>query len=131
MIMSDIIISGKGISTIFSSGQRIAKVQQAKIELDKATNTKTMMEEYLTVEYYQARTDYLNALDKYTNEKMNLELSEKIMKNTSAKFKEGMASSMDFTQSQNQFLLTQSNYYTSIMELISAKIKMEKLINNL
>lgn len=116
---------------VFSSGQRTARVQQAKIELEKTINTREMMEQTLTVQFYQARADYLNALDKYSNEKMNLELSEKIMNNTSVKFKEGMASSMDFTQAQNQFLITQSNYYASIMELIAAKIKMEKLVNNL
>lgn len=116
---------------IFSSGQRNAKVQQAKIELEKTRNTRQMAEEGLLVQHIQARADYMNALDKYSNEKLNLELSQKILNNTSEKFTEGMVGSMDFTQAQNQYLMTQGNYYTSLMELLNAKIKLEKLLNNL
>lgn len=113
---------------IFSSGQRNAKVAQAKIELEKTKDMKFMASQGLMLEYNEAKTAYMTALDKYITEKDNMILSEKIYKKTTIKYKEGMVSSMDLTQVQNQHLQTQSNYFSASMELLNAKTKLEKIL---
>ena len=55
-------------------------------------------------------------------------LADKIYNKSVIKFKEGIIGSLELTMAQNQFLQAQSSYYTSIIELTTAKSKLEKLI---
>ncbi len=45
-------------------------------------------------------------------------------------FRNGTASSLEVTQAQNQMLSSQTNYYTSILELLQAKNNLDKALNN-
>ena len=78
-----------------------------------------------------ARFNYESALRQYKNEKNSLDLAKMILDRTSIKYKEGMASSFDLTQAQNQFLDSSANYTRSIIEMLSAKIALNKILNNL
>ncbi|MBN2348366.1 MAG: TolC family protein [Bacteroidales bacterium] len=116
---------------IFSSGSKSAKVGQARIELEKSQLQKTQEAERLTMEAMQARFDYQNALEKFNNEKANYELSERIFKNTSIKFKEGMVSSMDLTLANNQLIEAQLSYSQAILELLNNKVELDKAYSKL
>ncbi|MEA3445915.1 MAG: TolC family protein [Bacteroidota bacterium] len=115
---------------IFSSGQRLAKVSQAQIELDKISNNKRDLEKTLNIAFRQTKSQYITAFDNFGQEKKNMEVSEKIYNNTLAKYKEGMAGSLDLTQAQNQYLNSRSNYYNAMYELLSAKLSLEKLLGS-
>ncbi|MCF8331649.1 MAG: TolC family protein [Bacteroidales bacterium] len=115
---------------IFSSGSRLSKVQQAQIELEKTRNQKRQVEQSLKMNVQQARTNYLSALEKYHTQQSSLELSEKIYNRSLTRFKEGMISSTELTQNQNQMLNTQSAYYQAIFELLNSKNELDKAINN-
>lgn len=116
---------------IFSSGQRLATVNQAKIDLQKTQNIKLQIGETLTMAAEQARSDFKTAWEKYQIAYQNIQLSEKIYKKTLIKYREGMASSMDVTQANNQYLNTTSAYSTSIIEMLNAKTTLEKATSNL
>jgi outer membrane protein TolC len=116
---------------IFSSGERLAKVKQAKIELQKSENTMMQMTDMLIMEAEQARLQYQNAYEKYEIQKKNIELAQKIYERTSIKFREGMASSMDLNQANNQYLNNFSSYTGSISELLNANLRYKKALNNL
>lgn len=115
---------------IFSSGMRCAKTQQAKLELEKTSNLKNFVSQQLEIEVLQAKADLNTNYEKYLNEKDNLELAEKIYNQYLKKFKEGMASSMELTQSQNQYLSTQANYISSMITVLNSKNKLDKALNN-
>ena len=114
---------------IFSSGSRIVKLKQAKLGLFKAQNSKSMVEQGLLLDYEQSKTACLNAIDKFNTQKEAIQLSKKIYDRTLIKYKEGMSSSMDLTQAQNQFLTAQSNYFNAMLELLNANAKINKLLN--
>ena len=46
---------------IFASGQRYSKIQKAKIELDKARNTKEQVSDQLLIQEKQLRFNLMNA----------------------------------------------------------------------
>lgn len=115
---------------IFSSGQKISKVQQRRLEYEKAVNNKDDVTRGLTLEYANARNEVINAYDNYTNVKRNLELTNRIYQKTLIKYKEGLSSSMDLTQAQNQFLSAQAEYTNNIYSLLIAKNKLTKLTIN-
>jgi outer membrane protein len=116
---------------IFSSGQRIVKVQQRRLELEKITNTRNNVANGLQLQFVNARDEMASAYEKFLNEKKNIELTNRIYDKTLIKYKEGLSSSLDLTNAQNQYLTAQSNYYTAIYSLITAKNKLDKLNNNL
>jgi outer membrane protein len=115
---------------IASSGMRNSKVQQRKLELQKVTNTKDNLANGLQLQYINTRNELTTAFEKYQNDKRNIELTKRILDKSLIKFKEGLASSRDITEFLNQYLTAQSNMYTSMLSLISAKNKLDKLNNN-
>lgn len=116
---------------IFSSGQRNVKVQQRKLELEKIVNTKANVANGLNLEYNNALNDMTTAYENYLNNKKNIELTNRIYEKTLIKYKEGLSTSMDLTDAQNQYLKAQGDYYNAVYKLITVKNKLEKLNNNL
>jgi outer membrane protein TolC len=116
---------------IFSSFQRNAKVQQAKIDLEKSINNQTLLERNLKAQTQQLRFNFQNALDKYGVTMQNVDLSKRVFENTSKRYKEGMVSSMDLTQANTTYLQAESDKTTALFELIQTKIELEKILNEL
>lgn len=114
---------------IFSSFSRAAKTQQAKIELDKATRQLTETEQKLTVALQDARNDYQFAIDSYYISKNNLDLAERIESKENIKFFEGISSSFDLSNAQNQLYDRQRGYLESIQYLINSKVTLENALN--
>jgi len=122
------LIGVKATIPIFSSGARYARIKQAKMDLQKSINNRNETADMLKLQFYQSKSTLVSAKDKYESDKSNLDLSEKIYKRSLIKMQNGMISSIDLTQIQNQFLNSQSNYYQSIQNLITEKNKLEKLL---
>jgi outer membrane protein len=116
---------------IFQSGSRVATTSQARIELEKAQNTKEQEIQRIQMGVAQAVYDYRTSLEKYENEKINFKLSENIYSKTMEKYKQGVVSSLDLTTINNQYLQAQASYTSAIQELLSAKIKLDKAFNQL
>lgn len=116
---------------IFSSFQRNAQVQQAKIELKKARNNKELLKKNLKSQLTQAEYDYKNALEKTNTAKKNVQLSKSIFQNTAKKYKQGMATSIELTQTNDNYMQAQSDYFSALHELFNAKIELEKVLNEL
>ena len=114
---------------IFSSGQRLSIVSQKKMELEKAQNTRKLVSSSLAMQATQYQNDLKLKLEKYQNQKKSAELSDDIYQRTLEKYKQGMASSMDLMNSQNQYLTNLTNYYQSIYDVLGAKSKLEKMFN--
>ena len=83
------------------------------------------------MEFEQYKYDFANALEKYRSDKKNLELSEKVVRVTNTKYVEGLASSLELTQVNNQYLQALTNYTTSMVEVLNAKIKIDVLMNKI
>jgi outer membrane protein TolC len=115
---------------IASSGMRNSKVQQRTLELQKVINTKDNMANGIQLQYINTRNELTTAYEKYMNDKRNIELTKRIFDKSLIKFKEGLSSSRDITEFLNQYLTAQSNMYNSMLSLISAKNKLDKLNNN-
>ncbi len=116
---------------IFSSFQRNSTVQQAKIGYKKSQNDRKLLENSLTAQVEQLRYNYTNALEKYQVTTENTELSKKVFDHTTIKYKAGMVSSMDLTQSNNTYLQAETDKTNALLELLQSKIELEKILNEL
>lgn len=116
---------------LFSSGMRMAGTAQKRIAYEQAQNTREFAAEGLRVEFMQAQYDVANAYEKFQREKKNLELARKVIRNTGVKYQEGVASSLELTQVNDQYLQTLSSYTSAMVELLNAKVSLEILLNNI
>jgi len=131
-------ISGKWFATtfwglslnvpIFGGFGQSANLKIAGLQLEKAQLQQAQISEGLKLNEASARSAYTSALSLYINQKKNLALAEAIRKKTGIKFKEGLASSMELTQAENQFFSTQGAYVQSVFSLLNAKTELEKAL---
>jgi len=57
---------------------------------------------------------------------MARENAEKIYQKTEIKYREGISTSLELSQTYNQFLTAQIDYLTSILDLLNKKSELEK-----
>jgi outer membrane protein len=114
---------------IFSSGERMAAVSQKRFALEKAKNTREFVSKSIYMQASQFQNDVKLKMERYLNQKKSKELSDVIYQRTMEKYKQGVASSMDLMNSQNQYLTNLTSYYQGIYDLQVAKSKLEKLLN--
>ncbi len=114
---------------IFSSLQRSSRTQQAKISLDQAEIALDETSQKLKLQVDTAKNKYQFALDQYKISKENLVLAESIANKEQIKFFEGLSSSFNLTNAQNQLYRKQQEYIQSILEIIQTKVELENALN--
>lgn len=113
---------------LFTGLRRNAVTQKAKLDLEKATVSRMQTANQLTYQYEQARAEYEYAFDNYNTEKRNVELSKSIRDKMRVKYQEGIASSLDLTQSENQYFEVQRNFLNALQNLLNAKENLDAAI---
>jgi outer membrane protein TolC len=116
---------------IIAGGQRYAKIKKAQINLDKARTTKDMLTDQLLLQEKQLRYNLVNANLQYQSQLENIEVSKRIYASMENKFKQGMASSLELTQANSQYLESENNYITALMSLLQTKLALDRLLNNM
>ncbi len=116
---------------LFTSGQRVFKVQQAQIELDKAAADRRLAETTLQKDFLTAVAEMESALEKYENDAENRELAERILEKSKIKFNNGMTSSTELSQLESQYIQTHCAYIGSILQLLQADLKLKKAMGTL
>jgi Outer membrane protein len=115
---------------IFTSGMRNARVSEAKFDLAKSDLAKENAEQGLIMEFETAKSTYQTAYSNFITNKESMDLSHKVYDKTVIKYKEGVSSSFELTQNQNQFLTAESNYYNSVLALLNAKAKLDRILSS-
>jgi outer membrane protein TolC len=116
---------------IFASGQRYARISKAKINLEKAINTEAMVTDQLLMQEKELRFNLQSAWEQYGLQKENIEIASRVLKSFENKYNQGMASSLDLTQANNNYLTAQNNYLSALMNLLQTRVAFNKLMNNL
>ncbi len=116
---------------ILSSGMRNSQLSQARIQYETAQNNKSLLEEQLLLQERQLRFNLDNAIEQYLNRKTNVDVTYRIYKNYQFKYEQGVASSLDLTISNNNYLQAESDYLVSILSLLDAQLSLQKLLNTL
>lgn len=113
---------------IFSSGLRASRVKQARIEWEKAQWATWQVGQSLMMEVKEARASFNTALETYENQKENLALAQRILERTRIMQREGLSTSLELTQANEQFLNTQSNYLNAMFELLNAQNNLSRAL---
>ena len=111
---------------ILQSGSRLSKMSQARIELDKSEITAKEVEQSLLYQTQVAQSNYETNHETYVNQKENMALAKKIYDKTVLRYKEGVASSLELSQTQNQYLTAEGNYIKALLDLLTSKSELQK-----
>ena len=114
---------------IFSSFERRSKTRQAKFEYENSDLKLIEAKEQLNLQLASAKSDYKFSVEQYQATKQNLELAKRIERKQQIKFFEGVSSSFDLSQAQNQLYTQQQNYIQSMLEVIAKKAALENALN--
>ena len=122
---------GASISVpIITTGTRIAGIKSAKIAYEESVNSKRQAEDGLRVQYNQLCYDLASALETYDIQKRNMELTQRVFNNVAEKYRYGRASSLEVTTASTEIITAQSNYIQAVMNVVSAQLALEDLLNN-
>ncbi len=111
---------------IFDGFERKAKIQRDMLKLEQTKLQQIDLERAIDLEVQTARTQYLSAKQRLESQQKNIDLAEKIYKITQIKYREGVGSTIEITQAEQELYQTQANYTNALYELLKAKIALDK-----
>jgi outer membrane protein len=119
---------------VFSSGERRARVREAKLELQAVQNNKALLEEQLDIQYRQLQFNLSNAIENYETQEKNVQVSREVYLNLRRKYEQGMISSLELSTADSNYLQAESEYLTSMLEVLQSQNALNtlsgKIMNN-
>ena len=116
---------------IFDGLMKKGQVQQAKIDLDKLDVQKSEFERATDLQVANAKLQYINARKTLNNRRSSLDIVQSIYDKTMIKFNEGVGSSVEVTQAENQLYDAQGAYINALYELLVSKTDLEIALGNI
>lgn len=113
---------------IFDSGSRMAQVKQAKLEQQKAVNNANNFKNAAELQYRVALSTFTNALEEESNNKRSVELSQKIFNTNRIKYQNGVGSSFELEQSEQDLISNQLKSIQSTLNLLTSKADLDKAL---
>ena len=114
---------------ILSGGAKYHGIKRAEVELAQMNDNSKMIKEAAQLAFNNAKTSYLSATKSVENAKASLTLATRIFEKTNLKFKEGIGTSFELTQVNNQVLQAQGSYVQALLQLLNAKDQLQKALN--
>ena len=114
---------------IWSSGVRSAAVTEKKLAYQASQNDLLDTEDNLKLQDKQYRYNLVTAYENYEIQKRNITVTENVFTNISKKFEYGYSTSLDVTNASTNLINAQSNYISSVLEMVQAHIKLKDLLN--
>ena len=116
---------------IWNGGATKIQVDKAKIEMEKAKRNTDLLRDQLSLQNEQVKFDLQNAFDNYQTQMENVAVAKRVLASYQNKYRAGTISSLELTQANVNYLQAENNYISSIMDLMKARLAMDKLYNNL
>ncbi|MFB6258692.1 MAG: TolC family protein [Flavobacteriales bacterium] len=113
---------------IFNSGRKLFQAQKAKVDRLQAEVDRERVSQQLKKEYRDTRSRFVERYRSLENRKKALELSQGILQRTIQEHQEGMSSSLEVTQTKNQYLKDRRAYIRSLSELLQARNQLKEIL---
>jgi outer membrane protein len=116
---------------IFSGGQRTARVNQAKIDMETMKNTKAFMAEQLQIQEKQLQFNLKTANETYLNQVKNLDVAKRVYDNLKLKFEHGLISGLELVSADNNYVKAETDYISSVFQVLQATVELNKIYGKL
>ncbi len=116
---------------IISGGQRIYKIKNARLEVQKSANDLANLQNGINFEINQAKTNFLNGLQSLENQKRNMELSKEVLRISKVKYEQGVGSSLEVTAAETSLKESQNNYINALYESLINKVNLDRALGRI
>ena len=116
---------------IFDGGQKINRIRQANLSLQKTMNTIENFQRVIDLQLNAANVGFRNALSTLDTQERNVQLAERVYNSTKKKYEQGLGSSFELLQTQQDLESAEANYFQSLFDAVSAKISYTKALGKL
>ena len=107
---------------IFDGFARRARIENARLSLEKTNNNLQQAKESMDYDVSVARTKMKTAMLTVDNQKQNIQLAEQVYGSTKKKYEQGLGSNQEIYTAQTELKVAQNNYYSALYDAITAKI---------
>lgn len=114
---------------IFTFGKTTSAVKDAKLAYEKQLNTMADTELALNLQHKQLLFNLSSNLEKFEDQQKSVTVAQRVFDNISRKFEQGVASSLEVTNANTSLVNAQSNYVQAMLEVLEARLELEKLLN--
>ena len=116
---------------IFDGNARRARMETARLNLQKSENNLLQAREQMDYDVVQARINMKSAIITMDVQKQNIKLAEEVFNTTKLKYDQGLGSNQEIYTAQTELRVAQNNYYSAIYDAITAKIDYLKAVGKL
>ncbi len=116
---------------IFTGFNRRSKIKQEKITYKKIEDLKYNTEQSLKKDLSISHNSLVNAKENYENDLKGLEIAKRIYEKTLIKYNEGISTSTDLSNIEEQYLNSHTAYINSTLQLLNSKIAFDKALGKL
>jgi len=116
---------------IYDGGEKSAKIQKVKLDIEKVDLQKTEFTRGMTMQARNAQIAMSNAKRNLTNRQKALTITQSIYERTQIKFKEGVGSSVEVTQAENTLYQAQAEVISAMYDLLTAKVDLDITLGKL
>jgi outer membrane protein len=116
---------------VYNGGARGIKIKQAEVSLAKLKNDMTTVQEAISLEHANAKTQLTNSLIALDNQETNTGLAQKVYDVAQKKYKEGLGSSIEVLQAQSALKDAQTNYLNATYDVVNTYIDFQKALGEL
>ena len=114
---------------VFQGLSQSARVKQAKLNLKKLEVQQIQAEQGIALQSSQSWTAYATALSGLRNTQESVGLATRIRDRAKIKYQEGVGSSLEVIQAENDLLSSQSNYINAVQQLLETRVTLDKNLN--
>lgn len=114
---------------VFQGMSQSARVKQAKLNLKKLEVQQIQAEQGIALQSSQSWTAYATALSGLRNTQESVGLATRIRDRAKIKYQEGVGSSLEVIQAENDLLSSQSNYINAVQQLLETRVTLDKNLN--
>jgi outer membrane protein TolC len=114
---------------IFKGLSQRSRVQQARLNIQKLETSQKQARQGLELQAAQSYTAYATALKNYKQSEESVALADRIHERAEIKFKEGVGSSIELIQAENDLLNAQASFVEAARQLLDSRVSLDKNLN--
>lgn len=111
---------------LFDGLKTRSSIADVKLRREKTVTDMKTFENAANMEYLNALRSYNVNLEMVALQKQNLELAQEIYNKANIKYQEGVGSSLEIVQAENDLKSSQTNYLNALYDLVISKIDLKK-----
>jgi outer membrane protein len=116
---------------IFDGFQKKYRIQQARLSLEKTSNTISNVKNLIDFQQEAARIQLTNAIASLKLQENNVELAQLVFNTSRKKFEEGVGSNFELLQAETDLQNAQSNYFQALYDATIARTAYLRAIGKL